>query len=383
MTKNKSQYLIVIIAILFFSLLGGLLGSWLLKGQTDLTPAIDEINLDDSLNSQARVLIRDPRKVVVNQDLKIQEIVLSSQESSLYFFRQKAVDKTEKGIDVSAAYNLSQPDFFGLVLTSDGWVLMPRPEGFNSKTLVGNYQAVSRTKKIYNIDKAVDYPDGRFSLVHVAGVNNLLPKNLLSASDSQVGQTVLAINAAGDAWLSYVASWRPADGISRSSDSLNWQANLMDEVPVSFRNSWLFSMSGDLLALIDVHGKLLPTMNFRTPVASYFKKQTFSRPYLGVNYWDLSSLVKNEGAGKESSLNLSGALLLPEGKEAAVIKGSPAQQAGLLANDIITSVSGTELNAGSDLAAIIQGYKAGDEVTLKYWRQGEVKEVDIILGEQK
>ena len=385
MTKLRGRWanVFILIIILIFSLVGGLFGTWLLKGQTNLTPATNEINLGDGLSSQARVLIRDPRKVVVNQDLKVQDLVLSTRESSVYFFRQKTIDQTKQGIDITKAYDLSQPDFLGLALTADGWVLLPTSEGFNLKSLMADYRAVDKNKKIYSVDQAVNYPGSNLSLVHLANVNNLLVKNLVGSNDSQVGQTVLAVNAAGDAWLSYVSAWRPTAGISRVSDELSWQAELMNEIPSSFKNSWLFNMSGDLLALIDARGQLQPTLNFRSSINNYLKNHNFNHPYLGVNYFDLSRLAKNEGIGQNSSLNLSGALLSPEGNHPAVAKNSPAQKAGLQANDIIIAVSGTELNEFNDLATIIQGYKPGDEVTLKFWRQGEVKDVDVILGEQK
>jgi len=266
----------ILIVILVFSLVGGLFGTWLLKGQTNLTPATNEINLGDDASSQARVLIRDPRKVVVNQDLKIQDLVLSSRESSIYFFRQKTVDQTKEGIDITKAYDLSRPDFLGLSLTADGWVLLLVPDGFNSKSLITDYRAVDKNKKIYNIDQAVNYPSGNLSLVHLANVNNLVVKNLMGASDSQVGQTVLAVNAAGDAWLSYVSAWRPTSGISRTSDDLSWQAELMEEIPSSFKNSWLFNMSGDLLALIDARCQLKPALNFRSAVNNYLKNNNLS-----------------------------------------------------------------------------------------------------------
>ncbi len=378
-----SSNLLVWLVILLFCLLGGVLGAWLLAKQNPLTPLVNEINLGDGLNGQARVLIRDPRKVVVNQDLKVQDIVLSARESSLYIFRNQVVDKTEKGIDVTKAYDLSSPDLFGLSLTADGWILILTPDKFSAKSLVSDYQAVTQDKKIYNIDKTVDYPGGGFALAHLSGANNLVVKNLLGASDSQVGQTVLAVNASGDAWLSYVSSWRPGSNLYRSSDELNWRLELMEEIPAAFKNSWLFAMNGDLLAFIDARGVAKPALNFRSPVYSYFKQQSFSRPYLGVNYWDLSRLVKNTGSGKENNLNISGALLGGDNGRLSTAKGSPAEKAGLAAGDIIVAVSGVELNEFNDLATIIQGYKVGDEVTLKFWRQGEIKEVDVVLGEKK
>ena len=54
---------------------------------------------------------------------------------------------------------------------------------------------------------------------------------------------------------------------------------------------------------------------------------------------------------------------------ASVMKGSGAEAAGLLEGDIITKIEGTQISGMAELQSILQGYKAGDKVTISVARQ--------------
>lgn len=60
---------------------------------------------------------------------------------------------------------------------------------------------------------------------------------------------------------------------------------------------------------------------------------------------------------------------------------SPAAEAGLKQGDLILAVDGTEINAEKGLAEVVQGFKPGDEVTLKIERDGAEQELKVTLGE--
>jgi S1-C subfamily serine protease len=79
---------------------------------------------------------------------------------------------------------------------------------------------------------------------------------------------------------------------------------------------------------------------------------------------------------------------LPEGIEQAVIissvsEGSPAEQAGLEAGDVIIEVNGESIPSLESFIELIQSYDQGDQITLTVYRSGETEavEVDIILDE--
>ncbi len=64
-----------------------------------------------------------------------------------------------------------------------------------------------------------------------------------------------------------------------------------------------------------------------------------------------------------------------------VVKGSPADKAGLQVGDLITAVNDDRVGATRSLADIIGKYKPNDEVTIHYIRGREERTVTVRLGE--
>ncbi len=90
-------------------------------------------------------------------------------------------------------------------------------------------------------------------------------------------------------------------------------------------------------------------------------------PFLGVRY------LKTE----------NGALVRGSADGPAVIPGSPAEKAGLQAEDIITEFNGEKIDADHSLAYLIQKYNVGDKVTLKILRGGKEMTFQATLEEKK
>jgi S1-C subfamily serine protease len=64
---------------------------------------------------------------------------------------------------------------------------------------------------------------------------------------------------------------------------------------------------------------------------------------------------------------------------AAVSEGSPADEAGLQAGDIITAVNGEAVEEPADVASAIREMEIGDTVTLTITRDGESQDVEVTL----
>ena len=65
----------------------------------------------------------------------------------------------------------------------------------------------------------------------------------------------------------------------------------------------------------------------------------------------------------------------------SVNKGSDAEKQGIKPGDILTAVNGTEISTNEEVTAIKNTLQAGDSIHLTIWRDGEVKEFDILLME--
>ena len=67
----------------------------------------------------------------------------------------------------------------------------------------------------------------------------------------------------------------------------------------------------------------------------------------------------------------------------SVTEGSCAEQAGLLAGDIVTSVDGVEITTYEELVNAKNERTAGEQMVLGVWRNGESVTVTVILDELK
>jgi membrane-associated protease RseP (regulator of RpoE activity) len=78
--------------------------------------------------------------------------------------------------------------------------------------------------------------------------------------------------------------------------------------------------------------------------------------------------------------------VVPQGREGAllrqVIAGSPADEAGLQAGDIVVAVDRTSIDQNHELADVVGRYKPGDLVTIRFVRGDQENSVKVKLGEQ-
>lgn len=96
-----------------------------------------------------------------------------------------------------------------------------------------------------------------------------------------------------------------------------------------------------------------------------------TRPWIGIIGQGLTKEIAD-------SFNLSvtkGVILVD------VIKGDPADKAGLKKGDIITEIGGKKTETIDDLIEIKLKYKVGENVKIKYIRDGKIKTTEITLGE--
>jgi putative serine protease PepD len=63
-----------------------------------------------------------------------------------------------------------------------------------------------------------------------------------------------------------------------------------------------------------------------------------------------------------------------------VLPGSPADDSGLAAGDVITRVGGSAVRSTSDLVVALRGHKPGDRVMVRYWRDDEAHETEVTIA---
>jgi membrane-associated protease RseP (regulator of RpoE activity) len=77
---------------------------------------------------------------------------------------------------------------------------------------------------------------------------------------------------------------------------------------------------------------------------------------------------------RQTPSSVTGALIVE------VVSGTPAEQAGLQAGDVITSIDNTPVNAVHQLPDVIAQYQPGDRVTIHLTRGNQQLSVTVRLG---
>jgi hypothetical protein len=334
----------------------------------------NEVNLNDLNNNRSNLIIRDAKKVVVSQDIKVSETINSIRPALIGIFKE---------IDGSKAtstdyYKLDEPFLVGLAVTADGWVAISIPDDIKKTLNIKNYVAITSDRKVYKLDQIAGFNDlpGSLTFLHLTAASNLSIKKIVLRSDISLGQSVLAINGFSNVFLTSISSFKKMSPVL-SSDSLNSRFTFAGDMGDEYKNSFVFNLAGDLVAIIGTDKEVIPAFSYNAYWQSFFKKGVISQPVLGVNYLDLSS-TKSLGISLEK-----GAWLYKTEGALAVLKNSPAELAGLKEGDIITWINNQELDANNDLANIISNFNPGDTITLTYQRNGIEKEVNIKLGAKK
>lgn len=375
MKKPTNLFIIIIVALSFGALAGVMsavmTGTYLKKSIDGMTNS-KELDLADSVYSRANLIIQDAKKVVVNQDVKIDETAASLQSVLLSAFKKDDVKKEY--------YVLDDADAYGLILSNDGWILLG---GFKDNNLVEDikkYTIISYDKKMYDLDQAVSVKiagDGSVVLAHLKSATNLPVRKMAYASDLKPGTTLLVVSPSGRTMISsLVTKVRPS--LQLTSDKPDISLELADKLGDDFKNSLIFNLGGDFVGFLDSTGGVRPNYVFLPAWRSLIATSKPSFPSLGVNYLNLSD-IKAVGLKIDKGAWLKSIDPL----RPAIIKGSPAEKAGLKEGDVIIRIDDQEIDSGHDLSEVISAYSAGDLIYVSYNRDGVQSGFELKLGELK
>lgn len=270
----------------------------------------------------------------------------------------------------------------GFILTEDGYILTNHHviDGSNSIS-VAMYDGTSYDAELIGYDENNDIAVLK---IEATGLTTVV----LGDSDNlNVGDEVVAIgNPLGELTFSLtrgVISAKDRQVTMSTGVTMNL---LQTDCSINSGNSGgaLFNLYGEVIgvtnakysnngssseASIENIGFAIPMNQVRGIVESIIEKGYFAKPYIGVSVTDVSQETQSYG--------------LPQGAAVkAVAEDSPAMEAGLQVNDIITSVNGTEITGSSDLVSLVGKAVTGDKLVMEVFRQGVTVEITITVGEQ-
>ena len=270
----------------------------------------------------------------------------------------------------------------GVIISSDGYILTCAHVVSGASNIT-----VSIGDKDYPATLVGEDTTSDIAVVKV-DATGLTPATVGDSDNLKVGESVMAVgNPLGE--LGGTVTSGIVSALNRSvsiqgTSSVNTMSLIQMDASVSPGNSGggLFNMNGELVGIVNAKssdsdaeglGFAIP-VNDAVKVAQELLENGYvtGRPYLGISYY----AVTDAQTAAQLGVNAYGVYIVE------VVKGGPADKAGLQAGDRIVSVDGSEVATQSDLGTLMQDHKAGDTIEITVARGGQMQTVTVTLGEK-
>ena len=271
----------------------------------------------------------------------------------------------------------------GFVVSSEGLIVTNKHVVANT---TANYKVVDKDGKEYEVEQISRDPSNDIAILKI-NATGLKTIELGSSDNLKVGQFVITIGTAlGE--LRHTVTTGVISGLGRgitAGSIYEGYVEQLDDViqtdaAINPGNSGgpLLNSAGQVIGVNVALASGAENIGFAIPIdivkegLNQFQTtgKFVSKPFLGVQYQMISQKI---------------ALLnnVPQGAFVVdVISGSPAETAGIKADDIITKFNGSEIKEESGgLAEVISEKKPGDTVSIEIWRNSETLTLTATLSE--
>ena len=338
--------------------------------------------------------------IIVTKDLPVMEQYYVSPFDGLFndpFFdikvpqyRQKGIEKQEIG--GGSGFIVSED---GVVITNKHVILDAEAEYTVLTTDGGKFSAKVLAKDpaqdlaVLKIEKEkITNSDGNFSF-------KLFPVvKLGDSSKIEIGQSVIAIgNALGE--YRNTISVGVVSGLGRTITASGGglvetlEDVIQTDAAINKGNSGgpLLNLKGEVIGIntatvLDAQsiGFAIPINLAKSNIQKAINSGKITYPFLGVR-----SVAINDQVQKDNNLPVNYGAWVISGNnvgEVAVLPDSAAAKAGIKDKDIILEVNNKKITEQDTLLEIIQGYNAGETITMKILSDSKEKTIKVTLGER-
>lgn len=270
----------------------------------------------------------------------------------------------------------------GVIISSDGYILTCAHVVDGASTITVTIGDKDYTATLVGEDTTSD-----IAVIKI-DADGLTPATVGNSDSLKVGQSVMAVgNPLGE--LGGTVTGGMISALNRSvtiqgSSSVNTMSLIQMDASVSPGNSGggLFNMNGELVGIVNAKSSSSDAegLGFAIPINDAIKVAqellengyVTGRPYLGITYL----AVTDAQTASQLGVNAYGVYVVE------VVKGGPAEKAGLQAGDRIVSVDGTEIASKDDLGTLMQKHAAGDTLSITIAREGQMQTVNVTLGKK-
>jgi S1-C subfamily serine protease len=293
-------------------------------------------------------------------------------------------------IDVEGTQNGGARSFSaagtGMVIDSTGLILTNAHVVENAFSIkVSLYDG-----KQYDADLVGRSTGSDVALVQARGVSGLEPVKFGASKDLQVGDDVVAVGNALNLGATPTVTTGIVSALNRSitaDNGENLDALIQTDAAINHGNSGgpLVNASGEVIGIntaVAADGQNIGFAISIDSVQPLIEKlrsgggDIKASAFLGVTSSDLSNVLPQvlERLGVTAK---EGAFV------SAVVPGSGAEGAGLQPGDVITEIDGRSVKGSADVKTIVEDQKPGDQVEIRYQRDGQTKTGRATLGSKE
>ena len=271
----------------------------------------------------------------------------------------------------------------GFIVSKDGYIITNKHvvDGATKIYVVLDNGTICKDVKLVGTDPLNDV-----AYLKVDGVDDLTPVTLGDSKTINVGEQVIAIgNALGQYQNTVTSGIISGTGRSLTATDSSYQnaETLTDmiqtDAAINSGNSGgpLVNAAGQVIGINTAVstgnniGFAIPISSVKGMLKTILETGEAKRAYAGVSY-----LAIDAATAVENNLDSTFGAYVSE-----VIKGSPAEKAGLKKDDIILAVDGVKIGASTSLGTLLGEHSVGDTITLTILRGSEKTTTQLTLAE--
>ncbi len=326
--------------------------------------------------------------------LDIGDVELLSRLNEEYAKLTQAVVPSVVSIDTAGIRTEQQFDIFGQTRIRDyptqgqgsGVIVTKQGHIITNHHVIAGQQKIQVTLhggKTYKADLVNEDTLLDIAVLKIESNDTFIPLKLGDSSQVQVGQIVFAVGnpfGLGETVTQGIISAKDRSLSDNQRDMFQTDAainpgnsggplvNLRGEI-IGI-NAAIFSRDKDKPAFQGV-GFSIPSNDVKDTLVQILERGKPIRGYLGLKLNDLDLRARTLLGYEEEN----GVLIL------MVFQGSPAQVAGLQADDIVRSVNDEKIHSTTQLLSLLQRTKVGKSITLEIWRKGKSMKISATIAE--
>lgn len=329
--------------------------------------------------------------IVETSNPNLSQVSLTNYSDTAIYAAQKALPSM---VSISVEYDVNYMGMkkpvagsgSGVILSEDGYILTNNHviSSADSSSFYQVSDAKSIKVKIYGDDTEYSAEiigtDSQTDLaVLKIDKTGLTPAELGDSSSVQIGEFVLAIGNPYN--LDYSVTAGIISALNREMTVENTTYNVIQaDCAINSGNSGgaLVNSKGEVIGIttLKLAGDGIEGVSFAIPVnetvpiyKELIEKGKFSRPFVGISGIDLdeATAIRN---GLTKGIYVD-----------SVVSGSGAEDAGIMAGDVIVSFDGKDVSTMDELNAIKNTKNIGDKIEIKLYRKSELKTFTITLKE--